>query len=248
MSTARNTIGIRLFWGLLVWNIRFFVFYEKMWYDESILQFLCITHMSPESLHPNIDPKKKNTPEIKKAPNSPERDAILIESKIKRYTLWVESLEWQIKQINELRRENTWIIGGVGDWIGEKTWAYATWKENYEDQLKQAQGRAKTLHLQIVAEHFEAKNLSDQERAKIEQLLNQLEKASGAKLEHVSWWKAVFNSAWIDDIKWDTGSVVNRAKIFSRTVISTARSYASTEGPGWQRNNFPHGGGWAMIE
>ncbi len=193
-----------------------------MWYDESILQFLCITHMSPESLHPNIDPKKKNTPEIKKAPNSPERDAILIESKIKRYTLWVESLEWQIKQINELRRENTWIIGGVGDWIGEKTWAYATWKENYEDQLKQAQGRAKTLHLQIVAEHFEAKNLSDQERAKIEQLLNQLEKASGAKLEHVSWWKAVFNSAWIDDIKWDTGSVVNRAKIFSRTVISTA--------------------------
>ena len=49
--------------------------------------------MSPESSHQNIDPKNKNTTEIKKAPNSPERDAILIESKIKRYTLWVESLE-----------------------------------------------------------------------------------------------------------------------------------------------------------
>ncbi|MDD2916276.1 MAG: hypothetical protein PHH70_00320 [Candidatus Gracilibacteria bacterium] len=178
--------------------------------------------MSPESSHKNVDLKNNGISEIKKIPNSPERDVVLMESKINRYTLGVENIEQQIKQINELLQVNTGIVGGIGDWIGEKTKLYDTGRQIYENQIKELQGRSKTLHLQIMAEHFETKNLSDSEKINIEHLLQKLEKISGAKLEHVSWGKVVFNSVGIDEIEGDAGSITNRMKIFSRTVIGMA--------------------------
>jgi len=59
------------------------------------------SNMSLEGVSPNTYPRNKHTPEVTKVPHSPERDAVFMESKIKRYALFTESIEEQINQINE---------------------------------------------------------------------------------------------------------------------------------------------------
>jgi hypothetical protein len=138
---------------------------------------------------------------------------------IRKYTQLVNGIDEQIVTINDARKENTGVIGGVGDWVGEKMGAYSTGKESYESQIQQAQDRAKTLHAQMIAE-FSGKTISESEQKSIDVLVQKLEKSTGAKLEHVSWAKATFNSIGADDIQGDAGSLVNRMKIAAKTSIS----------------------------
>ena len=98
--------------------------------------------------------------------------------------------------LNKSRQENTGVVGGIGDWIGEKTGAYSTGKEIYENQMKQIQERAKALHAQLLAE-FNRKTLSPTEQANIDILVLKLEKMTGVKLEHISWADAVLTSTHI---------------------------------------------------
>lgn len=71
----------------------------------------------------------------------------------------------------------------------------------------------------MIAE-FSGKTISESEHKSIDALVQKLEKSAGAKLEHVSWAKATFNSIGADDIQGDAGSLVNRMKIAAKTSIS----------------------------
>lgn len=140
---------------------------------------------------------------------------------IKKFTTFTNWVEEQIKSTNDHKKENTGIVAGVGDWIWEKTGAFETGKSIYEQQIKQAQDRAKELHSQIITQ-FQWKNIPETERIEVEKLITRLEKLAWAKLEEVSWWKAVFNTIGAGDIEWDTGSLKNRTKIFAKTTIGFA--------------------------
>lgn len=123
--------------------------------------------------------------------------------RIKNFSNLVGSIEDQIKNINDMKKESTGIVGGIGDWIGEKTWAYETGKDIYERQIKQVQERSKAIHGQLIAE-FNGKNISPNEQAQIDSLIARLGKTSGAKLNNVSWGTAVSNSLG-DDPKIESG-------------------------------------------
>lgn len=140
---------------------------------------------------------------------------------IKKFTTFTNWVEEQIKSTNEHKKDNTGIVAGVGDWIGEKTGAFETGKSIYEQQIKQAQDRAKELHSQISIQ-FQWKNIPESEKAEVGKLIARLEKLAWAKLEEVSWWKAVFNTIGAGDIEWDAGSLKNRTKIFAKTTIGFA--------------------------
>lgn len=142
-------------------------------------------------------------------------------SKINKYNKQIKSVEEQIKFINDEKKKNTWIIGRIWDWIWEKSWAYETWKQIYEQQIIQAKELAKSIH-SIIIQEFNWKNLIPSEKDQIEKLILRLEKISWEKLTEVTWAKAVFNSVWMDDIEGDIGSMSNRWKIFVSTVASVA--------------------------
>lgn len=89
-------------------------------------------------------------------------------------------------------------MAGIGGFIGEKTGAYETGKAAYSRIVANAKEQAKELHSKILSDFPEGKELSENEKKRIAELLARLEKASGAKLEDVSWGKAVFNTAQID--------------------------------------------------
>lgn len=150
-----------------------------------------------------------------------KRENALIQSKIGQYSLVVENIEQQIKETNRTKQRETGVVAGVGDFIGEKTKLYETGSAISARNIEQSVGQAKKLHAKILAD-FQGKEISSSEKAKIDTLIIRLEKVSGAKLEHVSWGKAVFNTANIDDVHGDIGSLKNRAKIGARAAIGLA--------------------------
>lgn len=150
-----------------------------------------------------------------------KRENALIQSKIGQYSLVVENIEQQIKETNRTKQRATGVVAGVGDFIGEKTELYETGSVISARNIEQSVGQVKKLHAKILAD-FQGKELSLSEKTKIDELVIRLEKVSRAKLEHVSWGTAVFNSASIDDIQGDTGSLKNRAKIGVRAAIGLA--------------------------
>jgi hypothetical protein len=129
---------------------------------------------------------------------SQERDTLL-KIAITRYSLKVQGVENQIREINDSRKENTGIVGGMGDWIGEKTGSFETGKAIYESQIQQAHERAKAIYTQLLTE-FSGKTLSPTEQASINTLIQKLEQVTGTNLTEISWGKAVFNSAGVDGI------------------------------------------------
>ncbi len=144
---------------------------------------------------------------------------------IGKYAQWANNLEEQITTLNNARKENTGIVGGIGDWVGEKTGAYSTGKEAYEEQIKQIQDRAKALHAQIINE-FSEKTLSEDEKTSIQKLIQKLKIQTGARLEHVGWARAVSNS--LDDnqnLPSDLGS-----KTFHMTLGAMEGGYESVAG------------------
>lgn len=150
-----------------------------------------------------------------------KRENALIQSKIDQYSLVVENIEQQIKETNRTKQRETGMVAGIDDFIGEKTKLYETGSVISARNIEQSVGQAKKLHAKILAD-FQRKNLSPSEKTKIDDIITRLEKISGSKLEHVSWWKAIFNSLNIEDTQWDLESLKNRAKIGARAVIGLA--------------------------
>ncbi len=178
--------------------------------NKSVPNMLMDAHFSPD---------KKDEIRL-----SYEKDKSLILGKTKeQLKALIASVEANIQSINDARKENTGIVGGLGDALSE--WirlfggkGYETGKDIYNQSLKQTQSQAKELHAKILAE-CNGKDFSVSEKAEIDALIQRLETAAGSKLAEVSWGKAVFNSAGVDDIKWDAGTLKNRAKIFAKTTI-----------------------------
>lgn len=127
-----------------------------------------------------------------------EKKDVFLEANIKRYSLLADFIENKIKETNELKKKETWIVAGIWDFIGEKTWAYETGKGTYENIIKQSVNQAKELHSKIIAE-FEWKDASEEQKQQISIINTKLEKILWAKLEDVSWGKAVFNTLWVDE-------------------------------------------------
>lgn len=115
-----------------------------------------------------------------------KRENALIQSKIGQYSLVVENIEQQIKEINRTKQKETGVVAGIGDFIGEKTKLYETGKAIFEGSIEQSVKQAKELHAKILAD-FQGKKLSLSEKTKIDDIITRLEKISGSKLEHVSW-------------------------------------------------------------
>jgi hypothetical protein len=131
-------------------------------------------------------------------------ETLSIAPAIKKFTSMVAGVEDQVRTINELKKENTGIVGGVGDALssGMRFFGgsgFETGKDAYESQIKQAQARSQEIHAQLLAE-FEGKapSPSPAEQAQIVALVARLGKTTGAKLNNVSWGTAVSNSFGVD--------------------------------------------------
>ena len=70
---------------------------------------------------------------------------------VQKYTRLVLGLETQIREVNESKLNNTTIIAGIGDFIGEKTGAFATGKDVYKSMIDNTSTSAKELHAKIMA-------------------------------------------------------------------------------------------------
>jgi hypothetical protein len=116
-----------------------------------------------------------------------------LERSMRRYDFLVREIEQQIKDANDSKKEATNVVAGMGDWIGEKTGAYSTGKEIYASIVARSVAQARELHAKLLTEL--KSNPPESERAKIDELIARLEKASGAKLEGVGWADAVLNTS-----------------------------------------------------
>lgn len=151
--------------------------------------------------------------------NSPGAEAV---AKYERLALSVEN---QIREANDSKKSETSIVAGIGDFVGEKTGAYSTGKEAYSGIVANAAASAKELHAKIRAEFGNGESLSNTEKTRVAELMVRLEKASGAKLEHVSWADAVTNS-----VGGDRSQTVRNAMKYSGARVAVSAVEGAYEG------------------
>lgn len=150
----------------------------------------------------NFMPEKANKLEGGNKTHTPKtQEGVNTLNSISRYESQALSLERQIAEINDSKKENTDMAGWIGDWIGEKTGAYETGKSIYEDQIKQTHARAKDLFTKISSD-LQTWKIWEADKSKIQSIIAKLEKVLGAKLEEVSWWDAAMNDINKGLLKW----------------------------------------------
>jgi hypothetical protein len=151
------------------------------------------------SIHPKID-ATKTLPDSKQQQATQEVIEIVKNKKhLWSLTLQVQSLEERMKLVNDLRQENTGIVGGIGDFVWEKLGTHKTGKEAYTEQVSQIQKSCLELNQKILDTLEKTPPSSPEEKAQYEQLFNTLQKLSTSELKKVTWGTATLNTTgWKD--------------------------------------------------